>query len=89
MHLPSILLKEISCSHSLFEGSPIFLDVFFLSPGVDPSSVQEAYMGHVVQAGAGQAPTRQAALFAGLDKSTPCTTVNKVGVLLGGNKSQF
>ncbi|KAK7086378.1 Acetyl-CoA acetyltransferase, mitochondrial [Halocaridina rubra] len=45
---------------------------------VDPKSVQEVYMGNVCQAGAGQAPTRQATLFSGLDKSTPCTTVNKV-----------
>ncbi|KAK3850884.1 hypothetical protein Pcinc_042434 [Petrolisthes cinctipes] len=46
--------------------------------GVDPKAVQEVYMGNVVCAGAGQAPARQATLFAGLDKSTPCTTVNKV-----------
>ena len=35
-------------------------------------------MGCVLQAGIGQAPARQAALKAGLSKSTPCTTVNKV-----------
>ncbi|XP_075258889.1 acetyl-CoA acetyltransferase B, mitochondrial-like isoform X2 [Convolutriloba macropyga] len=35
-------------------------------------------MGCVLQAGLGQAPARQAALGAGLSKSTPCTTVNKV-----------
>lgn len=35
-------------------------------------------MGCVLQAGLGQAPARQAALYAGLDRSTPCTTVNKV-----------
>jgi acetyl-CoA C-acetyltransferase len=35
-------------------------------------------MGHVVQAGCGQAPARQAAISAGLPESTPCTTVNKV-----------
>lgn len=35
-------------------------------------------MGHVVQAGVGQAPARQAAIFAGLPKETMCTTVNKV-----------
>ncbi|XP_068203391.1 acetyl-CoA acetyltransferase, mitochondrial [Palaemon carinicauda] len=46
--------------------------------GVDPLAVQEVYMGNVCQAAAGQAPTRQATLFAGLDKSTPCTTINKV-----------
>ncbi|XP_021943856.1 acetyl-CoA acetyltransferase B, mitochondrial [Folsomia candida] len=46
--------------------------------GLDAESVQEVYMGNVCQAGLGQAPARQAALFAGLSKSTPCTTVNKV-----------
>src|SRR5690606_40300466 len=39
---------------------------------------QEVYMGHVVQAGAGQAPARQAAIYAGLPNTVPCTTVNKV-----------
>ena len=33
--------------------------------GVDPSAVQEVYMGNVLQANSGQAPARQAALFAG------------------------
>jgi len=46
--------------------------------GVPKEAVQEVYMGSVCQAGLGQAPARQAALFAGLLKSTPCTTVNKV-----------
>ncbi|XP_045119123.1 acetyl-CoA acetyltransferase, mitochondrial-like isoform X1 [Portunus trituberculatus] len=46
--------------------------------GIDPKAVQEVYMGNVVTAGSGQAPTRQVTLFAGLDKSTPCTTINKV-----------
>ena len=35
-------------------------------------------MGNVVQAGVGQAPARQAALYAGLPNTVPCTTVNKV-----------
>jgi acetyl-CoA C-acetyltransferase len=35
-------------------------------------------MGNVVQAGAGQAPARQAAIYAGIPDSVPCTTVNKV-----------
>jgi len=46
--------------------------------GIDPASVQEVYMGNVVQAAGGQAPSRQATLFAGLSESTPTTTVNKV-----------
>ncbi len=40
--------------------------------------VDEVFMGNVVSAGVGQAPARQAALYAGLPDSTPCTTVNKV-----------
>ena len=43
-----------------------------------PELVDEVYMGNVLQAGLGQAPARQAALFAGLPDSVPCTTVNKV-----------
>lgn len=45
---------------------------------VDPSEVGEVFMGNVVQAGVGQAPARQAAIFAELPKSVPCTTINKV-----------
>jgi acetyl-CoA C-acetyltransferase len=46
--------------------------------GLKPELVDEVYMGNVLQAGEGQAPARQAALFAGLPNSIPCTTVNKV-----------
>ena len=45
---------------------------------LDPTLVDEVFMGNVVQAGVGQAPARQAALFAGLPNSVACTTVNKV-----------
>ena len=45
---------------------------------LDPSLVDEVFMGNVVQAGVGQAPARQAALGAGIPKNVPCTTVNKV-----------
>ena len=45
---------------------------------LDPSLVDEVFMGNVVQAGVGQAPAKQAALFAGIPDSVPCTTVNKV-----------
>jgi acetyl-CoA C-acetyltransferase len=57
--------------------------------GVPADAVGEVYMGCVLPAGVGQAPARQAALGAGLPKSVPCTTVNKVcgsglkSVLLG------
>lgn len=46
--------------------------------GIAKEQVKEIYMGNVCQSFLGQAPARQAALFAGLPKSTICTTVNKV-----------
>ncbi len=46
--------------------------------GVKAEWVDEVFMGNVLQAGAGQAPARQAALGAGLHQNVPCTTVNKV-----------
>ena len=46
--------------------------------GIQPGDVQLVHMGQVLQAGVGQAPARQAALFAGLPTSVPCVTVNKV-----------
>jgi acetyl-CoA C-acetyltransferase len=45
---------------------------------LSPSLIDEVFMGNVVQAGVGQAPARQAAIFAGLPNSVACTTVNKV-----------
>lgn len=46
--------------------------------GLKVDQVEEVFMGNVIQAGVGQAPARQAALFAELPESVPCTTVNKV-----------
>jgi acetyl-CoA C-acetyltransferase len=46
--------------------------------GIAPEDVQEVIMGNVLQAGVGQAPARQAAIFAGLPKSVECMTINKV-----------
>ena len=46
--------------------------------GLAPELVDEVFMGNVVQAGVGQAPARQAAVFAGIPYTVPCTTVNKV-----------
>ena len=46
--------------------------------GLKPELVQEVLMGNVVQAGTGQAPARQAAIYAGIPDTVPCTTVNKV-----------
>lgn len=45
---------------------------------LDPKLVDEVLMGNVVQAGVGQAPARQAAIYAGLPDSVITTTVNKV-----------
>jgi acetyl-CoA C-acetyltransferase len=45
---------------------------------LDPKMIDEVLMGNVVQAGTGQAPARQAAIFAGIPDTVPCTTVNKV-----------
>ncbi|MBD0851887.1 acetyl-CoA C-acyltransferase [Maribacter arenosus] len=45
---------------------------------LDPNLIDEVLMGNVVQAGTGQAPARQAAIFAGIPDRVPCTTVNKV-----------
>jgi acetyl-CoA C-acetyltransferase len=45
---------------------------------LDPKEVQEVFMGNVLQAGVGQAPARQASMYAGIPAEVPCTTVNKV-----------
>ncbi len=45
---------------------------------LNPDLVQEVLMGNVVQAGTGQAPARQAAIYAGIPDTVPCTTINKV-----------
>ncbi|MDM3889822.1 acetyl-CoA C-acyltransferase [Pseudomonas juntendi] len=46
--------------------------------GIDAASVEQVLFGCVLPAGQGQAPARQAALGAGLDKHTTCTTLNKM-----------
>jgi len=45
---------------------------------LSPAKVDEVLMGSVLQANLGQAPARQAAIFAGVPNAVPCTTVNKV-----------
>jgi acetyl-CoA C-acetyltransferase len=45
---------------------------------LDPTLVDEVLMGNVVQAGVGQAPATQAAIFSGMPNTVPTTTVNKV-----------
>ncbi|MGZ3769050.1 MAG: thiolase family protein [Bdellovibrio sp.] len=46
--------------------------------GVSSDEIDECIMGEVLTAGVGQAPARQAAIYAGLKNTTPCTTINKV-----------
>jgi len=46
--------------------------------GINNKIVDEVFMGNVLQANLGQAPARQAAIFAGIPKDVPCTTINKV-----------
>ena len=59
--------------------------------GLDQAQFNEVIMGSVLTASVGQAPARQAALGAGMDKSTTCTTINKVcgsammSVMMAGN----
>ena len=66
------------------------LDRIFL----DPNLVDEVFMGNAIQAGVGQAPARQAAIYAGLPNSVICTTFNKVcasgmkSVMLGAQAIQ-
>lgn len=61
---------------------------------LDANMVEEVFMGNVVQANLGQAPARQAAIYAGLPNSVACTTVNKVcasgmkSVMLGAQAIQ-
>ena len=45
---------------------------------LNPNLIDEVFMGNVVSAGIGQAPARQAAIFAGIPDTVPCTTINKV-----------
>ncbi len=45
---------------------------------IEPVDVDEVIMGNVLTAGVGQAPARQAAIFAGLPEHVPCMTINKV-----------
>ena len=49
-----------------------------LKSGIEKNKVDEVFMGNVITAGVGQAPARQAMLFAGLAESIPATTVGKV-----------
>lgn len=45
---------------------------------LSPDAVEEVFMGNVISANLGQAPARQAAIFADIPNTVPCTTINKV-----------
>ena len=67
-------------SHSATQLGAVAVMELLQRAGIEPDSdtVEELIFGHVLQAGAGQAPARQVAIFAGLPYTTPCLTVNKV-----------
>ncbi len=56
----------------------VVIDGIVTNAKLNQDDVDEVILGCVLPAGLGQAPARQAALEAGLDKGTPCTTINKV-----------
>ena len=45
---------------------------------INADQIDEVYMGNVISSGLGQAPAKQAAIYAGISHKTPCTTINKV-----------
>src|SRR5689334_12353533 len=65
-------------SHQATELGAIAIRAALERIGVEPQEPQYVIMGQVLQAGAGQAPARQAAIGAGLPKETPADTINKV-----------
>ena len=54
------------------------IDSAIFTSKIQKEDVEEVIMGNVLSAGIGQAPARQAAIRAGLKKTTVCTTINKV-----------
>lgn len=56
-------------------GAAVIRDV---CAGLDPASVDEVFMGHVLRAGCGQNTARQAAMAAGLPDTVPATAIDKV-----------
>ena len=64
--------------HSATELGAIVIRAGLERSGIDPAEVGYVVMGQVLQAGAGQAPARQAAVGAGLGTEVPADTINKV-----------
>ena len=68
-----------SLSHlSATELGAIAIKGAYTSANVDPTLIDEVYMGNVLSANVGQSPARQAAIFAGIPDTTDATTINKV-----------
>jgi acetyl-CoA C-acetyltransferase len=65
-------------AHSATELGSIAIRAALERVGLEPAEVEYAIMGQVLQAGAGQAPARQAAVGAGIPKEIPADTINKV-----------
>lgn len=55
----------------------VVIGALYKNNGLNPDIVDEVIMGHALPAGTGQAPSRQAAMKAGLKNTIPCTSVNK------------
>lgn len=71
------MLGSLSTASATELGAAAIRDALSKS-ALDNKQIDEVLMGCVLTAGVGQAPARQAALAAGLDRSTACTTINKV-----------
>lgn len=73
----------------------LVIDEAISRSGLEKDAIDEVIMGNVISAGLGQAPARQAAIFAGLPTSVECITVNKVcgsgmkSVMLGAQAIQL
>jgi len=65
-------------AHSATELGAIAIRAGLERAGLEPGEVEYVIMGQVLQAGAGQAPARQASIGAGLPKEVPSDTINKV-----------
>jgi acetyl-CoA C-acetyltransferase len=66
------------CSLSAPKLGAVAIEAALKKAELSAGAVDEVFMGNVVMAGVGQAPARQAAIYAGLPDSVPCTTINKV-----------
>lgn len=85
---PTMILGAVRTPLGSFQGvfstlsatdlGSVAIDAAVARSGVEPTQIDEVLMGNVLSAGLGQAPSRQAALGAGLAKSTACTTISKV-----------